>query len=112
MGSHSPFSGLLVICIYLSNYWSEHWFLFVIHCIFGFQQRGFCVRVYTFLDLSGFDKNLTIISRKWGIPQLTLSAYLQFWSVVCYAVTLWLLFFKKEASLVLCVQDYSIFNFL
>jgi hypothetical protein len=43
MGSHSPFSGLLVICIYLSNYWTEHWFLFVIHCIFGFQQRSICV---------------------------------------------------------------------
>ena len=34
------------------------------------------------------------------MPQLTLSAYLQFWSVVCYVVTLWLLIFKKEVSLV------------
>ncbi|KIL58525.1 hypothetical protein M378DRAFT_86388 [Amanita muscaria Koide BX008] len=33
---------------------------------------------------------------KWGIPQLTLSAYLKFWSTICYAVTFWLIFFKKE----------------
>ncbi|KAG6857611.1 hypothetical protein H0H87_010179 [Tephrocybe sp. NHM501043] len=35
---------------------------------------------------------------KWGVPHLTLSAYLKFWSVVCYTVTFWLLFFKKEAK--------------
>jgi MFS transporter, PAT family, solute carrier family 33 (acetyl-CoA transportor), member 1 len=33
-----------------------------------------------------------------GIPVLTLSAYLQFWSVICYCVTIWLIFFKKEVS--------------
>lgn len=42
-------------------------------------------------------KTLTCNFRaKWGVPHLTLSAYLRFWSVVCYAVTLWLVFFKKE----------------
>jgi len=40
--------------------------------------------------------NSEAFARKWGIPQLTLGTYLQFWSVVCYAVTLWLLIFKKE----------------
>ncbi|KAG8873460.1 hypothetical protein FS842_008583 [Serendipita sp. 407] len=33
---------------------------------------------------------------KYGVPRLTLSTYLRFWSVVCYAVTAWLFFFKKE----------------
>jgi hypothetical protein len=40
--------------------------------------------------------NSEAFAQQWGIPQLTLSAYLQFWSVICYAVTLWLLIFKKE----------------
>ncbi|KZS90307.1 MFS general substrate transporter [Sistotremastrum niveocremeum HHB9708] len=31
-----------------------------------------------------------------GIPPLTLSVYLKFWSLVCYSVTVWLLFFKTE----------------
>lgn len=35
-------------------------------------------------------------SAKWGIPVLSLSSYLKFWTVVCYAVTLWLIFVKKE----------------
>ncbi|KAK2461703.1 hypothetical protein APHAL10511_006166 [Amanita phalloides] len=35
-------------------------------------------------------------AKKWGVPQLTLSSYLRFWSIMCYAVTCWLLFFKKE----------------
>ncbi|KAF8973855.1 acetyl-coenzyme A transporter 1-domain-containing protein [Flammula alnicola] len=35
-------------------------------------------------------------SAKWGVPHLTLSGYLRFWSVICFAVTLWLVIFKKE----------------
>lgn len=35
-------------------------------------------------------------SHRWGIPVLTLGAYLRFWSIVCYCVTVWLIFFKKE----------------
>jgi len=34
--------------------------------------------------------------QKWGLPLLTLSTYLRFWSVVCFAVTLWLIFIEKE----------------
>ncbi|KAF9056449.1 acetyl-coenzyme A transporter 1-domain-containing protein [Panaeolus papilionaceus] len=34
--------------------------------------------------------------KKWGVPQLTLEAYLRFWSIVCFAITLWLIIFKKE----------------
>ncbi|KAI5119933.1 hypothetical protein M0805_000898 [Coniferiporia weirii] len=33
---------------------------------------------------------------KWGIPVLSLSTYLRFWAMVCYSVTLWLIFVKKE----------------
>jgi len=40
--------------------------------------------------------NSEAFAAKWGVPHLTLSAYLRFWSVVCYVVTLWLVFFKKE----------------
>ncbi|KNZ78133.1 hypothetical protein J132_01658 [Termitomyces sp. J132] len=41
--------------------------------------------------------NSEAFAARWGVPHLTLSAYLKFWSIICYAVTLWLLFFKKEA---------------
>jgi MFS transporter, PAT family, solute carrier family 33 (acetyl-CoA transportor), member 1 len=27
---------------------------------------------------------------------LSIGAYLRFWAVICYLVTLWLIFFKKE----------------
>ncbi|KAK0246401.1 acetyl-coenzyme A transporter 1-domain-containing protein [Armillaria nabsnona] len=33
---------------------------------------------------------------QWGLPHLSLSAYLKFWGVASYLVTMWLLFFKKE----------------
>ncbi|KAG6866243.1 hypothetical protein C0991_006830 [Blastosporella zonata] len=42
--------------------------------------------------------NSEVFAANWGVPHLTLAAYLKFWSVVCYTVTLWLLFFKKEAK--------------
>lgn len=48
-------------------------------------------------------------SEKWGIPRLTLSAYLQFWSVMCFAVTFWLLFFKKE---VICLSLINLSDYL
>jgi len=40
--------------------------------------------------------NSETFAAKWGIPVLTISAYLRFWAVVCYLVTIWLVFFKKE----------------
>lgn len=40
-----------------------------------------------------------IASMKWGIPQLTLSAHLRFWSVICFCVTIWLTFFQKEVGI-------------
>ena len=49
-----------------------------------------------------------MIRNKWGLPQLTLDVYLKFWSLVCYLVTLWLLFFKKEDKEVVTEADMSI----
>ncbi|KAF8912933.1 acetyl-coenzyme A transporter 1-domain-containing protein [Gymnopilus junonius] len=40
--------------------------------------------------------NSEAFAHKWGVPHLTLSGYLRFWSIICYIVTLWLVFFKKE----------------
>ncbi|KAG8820624.1 hypothetical protein FRC17_010103 [Serendipita sp. 399] len=40
--------------------------------------------------------NSETFAAKYGVPRLTLAAYLRFWSIICYAVTLWLLLFKKE----------------
>jgi len=37
-------------------------------------------------------------SNKWGIPRLTMDAYLRFWGLACYSVTGWL-FFVKEVCL-------------
>ncbi|KAJ7033133.1 acetyl-coenzyme A transporter 1-domain-containing protein [Mycena alexandri] len=39
--------------------------------------------------------NSEAISEKWGVPRLTLAAYLRFWCFVSYSVSVWLLF-KKE----------------
>ena len=49
-------------------------------------------------------------SQKWGIPHLTLTAYLRFWCVVCYAVTLWLILFKKEVRETIsnCMHEWLI----
>jgi len=37
--------------------------------------------------------------KKYGFPRLSLSTYLQFWCVVCYLITAWLLLFKKEVNI-------------
>lgn len=47
-------------------------------------------------------------AHKWGFPQLTLSGYLKFWSIVCFIVTLWLTFFKKEDPEQLTEADLSV----
>jgi MFS transporter, PAT family, solute carrier family 33 (acetyl-CoA transportor), member 1 len=44
-----------------------------------------------------------------------LSAYLKFWSVICFLVTLWLTFFKKEVRIdtyrsIFSVSDAKIFT--
>ncbi|KAF7340056.1 GYF domain-containing protein [Mycena venus] len=52
--------------------------------------------------------NSEAFTTKWGVPHLTLSAYLKFWCVMSYAVSLWLLFFKKERKEVLSDADMSI----
>jgi PAT family acetyl-CoA transporter-like MFS transporter 1 len=41
---------------------------------------------------------------------MTLAGYLRFWCLMSYGVTLWLIFFKKEASLMIyvliCLDDH------
>ena len=52
-------------------------------------------------------KTLRVCQRQnWGIPRLTLSAYLTFWAIICYLVTVWLLFFKSEVSTSYCPTSY------
>ncbi|KAJ6519370.1 acetyl-coenzyme A transporter 1-domain-containing protein [Mycena sanguinolenta] len=52
--------------------------------------------------------NSEAFTSKWGVPHLTLGAYLKFWCVMSYAVSLWLLFFKREKKESLSEADMSI----
>ncbi|KAF8213573.1 acetyl-coenzyme A transporter 1-domain-containing protein [Mycena galopus ATCC 62051] len=52
--------------------------------------------------------NSEAFTTKWGVPHLTLSAYLKFWCVISYAVSLWLLFFKRENKEAVSDADMSI----
>ncbi|KAN0129643.1 Acetyl-coenzyme A transporter 1 [Lactarius tabidus] len=52
--------------------------------------------------------NSEAFSERWGIPVLSLSTYLRFWSIVCFAVTIWLTFFQKERKEVLKGEDTSV----
>ncbi|KAH9988800.1 acetyl-coenzyme A transporter 1-domain-containing protein [Russula compacta] len=52
--------------------------------------------------------NSEAFSEKWGIPLLSLSTYLRFWSLVCFSVTIWLLFFQKERKEITRGEDTSI----
>jgi len=52
--------------------------------------------------------NSESFAEKWGIPRLTLGTYLKFWSCMCYIVTFWLLFFKKEEKEPASEADMSI----
>ncbi|KAJ7226767.1 acetyl-coenzyme A transporter 1-domain-containing protein, partial [Mycena pura] len=36
--------------------------------------------------------NSEAIAERWGVPRLTLAAYLKFWCIVSYAVSVWLIF--------------------
>ncbi|KAF9787012.1 MFS general substrate transporter [Thelephora terrestris] len=51
--------------------------------------------------------NSEAFANKWGIPRLTMDAYLRFWGVVCYSVTAWL-FFVKEDKEVLNVNEMDV----
>lgn len=55
-------------------------------------NTGYFTSFTVFLALNSED-----FAKKWNIPRLSLSTYLQFWAIVCYSVTIWLLFFKSEA---------------
>lgn len=66
-------------------------------------NTGFFASFTVFLAL-----NSESFAEKWGIPRLTLSTYLKFWSIVCYAVTIWLMLFKKEDKEPATEADMSI----
>ncbi|KAF5356065.1 hypothetical protein D9756_004015 [Leucocoprinus leucothites] len=66
-------------------------------------NTGFFASFTVFLAL-----NSESFAEKWGFPRLTLSAYLKFWSAICYMVTFWLLFFKKEDKEPASEADMSI----
>ncbi|THU91656.1 hypothetical protein K435DRAFT_759029 [Dendrothele bispora CBS 962.96] len=66
-------------------------------------NTGYFASFTVFLALNSVE-----FTEKWGIPHLTLSAYLKFWSIVCYLVTFWLLFFKKEDKEPATEADMSI----
>lgn len=57
------------------------------------SNSGLLILVY---KMAPGAESSTSSSEKWGVPHLTLSGYLRFWSIACYLVTFWLLFFKKE----------------
>ncbi|KAH9989208.1 acetyl-coenzyme A transporter 1 [Russula vinacea] len=66
-------------------------------------NTGFFASFTVFLAL-----NSEAFSQKWGIPQLSLSTYLRFWSVICFSVTVWLTFFQKERRESFRGEDTSI----
>lgn len=56
-------------------------------------NTGFFASFTVFLAL-----NSETFAQKWGIPRLTLTSYLHFCTVLCFGVTLWLIFFQKEGE--------------
>ncbi|KAL0950664.1 hypothetical protein HGRIS_007449 [Hohenbuehelia grisea] len=66
-------------------------------------NTGFFASFTVFLAFNSVE-----FANKWGVPHLTLSGYLKFWSIVCYAVTFWLIFFKREDKEPLTEADMSI----
>ncbi|XP_006454580.1 hypothetical protein AGABI2DRAFT_189835 [Agaricus bisporus var. bisporus H97] len=66
-------------------------------------NTGFFASFTVFLAL-----NSESFVEKWGIPRLTLSTYLKFWTLMCYGVTIWLIFFKKENKESVTDADMSI----
>ncbi|KAH9026321.1 acetyl-coenzyme A transporter 1-domain-containing protein [Lactarius deliciosus] len=52
--------------------------------------------------------NSEAFSERWGIPVLSLSTYLRFWSIICFGVTIWLTFFQKERKEIIKGEDTSV----
>ncbi|KAF9535740.1 acetyl-coenzyme A transporter 1 [Crepidotus variabilis] len=52
--------------------------------------------------------NSEAFAHKWGFPQLTLAGYLRFWGIFTYAITAWLIIFKKEDKEPATEADMSI----
>ncbi|KAG7090807.1 hypothetical protein E1B28_009891 [Marasmius oreades] len=66
-------------------------------------NTGYFASFTVFLALNSVE-----FCEKWGIPHLTLSAYLKFCSIICFVVTFWLIFFKKEDKEPVTETDMSI----
>ncbi|KAJ7596762.1 acetyl-coenzyme A transporter 1-domain-containing protein [Mycena floridula] len=66
-------------------------------------NTGFFASFTVFLAFNSED-----FAQKWGVPHLTLSGYLKFWSMICYSVTVWLIFFKKEDKEPISDADLSV----
>ncbi|OBZ78994.1 hypothetical protein A0H81_00307 [Grifola frondosa] len=64
-------------------------------------NTGYLMSYTVFLALNGED-----FAKKWGIPRLTLSAYLLFCGAMSYAVTIWLIFKKEDKEVT--EEDISI----
>ncbi|KAI0318800.1 MFS general substrate transporter [Amylostereum chailletii] len=69
-------------------------------------NTGYFASFTVFLALNS--EAFAVRSEKWGIPRLMLGTYLRFWSVICFSVTIWLLFFQKERKEALNEEDMSI----
>ncbi|KAI0253363.1 acetyl-coenzyme A transporter 1-domain-containing protein [Lactifluus subvellereus] len=66
-------------------------------------NTGWLMSFTVFLALNSED-----FSAKWGTPVLTLSAYLRFWSIVCFGVTIWLILVQRERKEDLSEDETSI----
>jgi hypothetical protein len=108
MGIDVAISREFVLCFYMPDDRTEHGIFCVFHRFSGIQQRSLCV---CGLQLIYFQLT-PISSTKWGVPRMTLTGYLRFWCLMSYGVTLWLIFFKKEASLIIyvliCLGNHSL----
>lgn len=98
LGFDSPFGRKSLLRVHMPNNWPQHRLFCIIHCLPRLEQRSLCVSRHPLFYCS-FLMYFTITSERWGLPLLTLSAYLKFWTVICYCVTLWLLFVKKEVCI-------------
>ncbi|KAH7929383.1 hypothetical protein BV22DRAFT_1029629 [Leucogyrophana mollusca] len=52
--------------------------------------------------------NSEAFADRWGIPRLTMGPYLRFCSLLCFGVTLWLVFFEKEGKESLDDSDMTV----
>jgi hypothetical protein len=86
LGTYTALARQPIIRVDVPDDRPQHRLLCVLHRLPRAQQRRLLVRAPAFALLTA----LTCFSARWGIPVLTLRAYLQFWAVVCAGVSLFL----------------------